>query len=104
MPRRNEAVAVRVLILVACMFAQGSYLAGFSPTAPAGIRMAKLDEVASGLATALDVPKRVEVVIVTRNDLIVSVEPLPVPEEGYRVVFEQRFFEQLNDEEIAAAL
>jgi hypothetical protein len=66
--------------------------------------MARLDEIASGLATALDVSRRVEVVVVTRNDLVVSVEPLSTPAEGYRVVFEQRFFERLNDDEIAAAL
>src|SRR6185295_11792286 len=77
---------------------------GFSPTTPAGVRMAHLDEVASGLATALDIPKRVEVVLVTRNDLVVSVEPLTAPDEGYRVVFDQRFFERLSNEEVAAAL
>jgi len=66
--------------------------------------MARLDGVASGLATALGVPGHVEVVVVTRNDLVVSVEPLSKPEDGYRVVFDQRFFERLDDDEIAAAL
>jgi len=68
------------------------------------MRTARLDDLASGLATALDVPRRVEVVVVPRNDLVVSVEPLRSPAVGYRVVFEQRFFDRLSDDEIAAAL
>jgi hypothetical protein len=104
MPKRTEAVALRVFLLLVCLCLQGSYLSAFSPAAPAVIRMARLDEIAAGLATALEVPKRVEVVVVTRNDLVVSVEPIPTPAEGYRVVFEQRFFDRLNDDEIAAAL
>jgi hypothetical protein len=104
MPKRTEAVALRVFLLIVCVGIQGSYLAGFSPAEPAVIRTARLDEIAAGLATALDVPKRVEVVVVLRNELVVSVEPLPTPSEGYRVVFEQRFFERLNDDEIAAAI
>jgi hypothetical protein len=104
MAKRTEAVSLRVLLLIACMGVQGSYLSGFSPKNPAGTRMTQLDDVASRLATSLDVLKRVEVLVVMRNDLVVSVEPLPGAGEGYRVVFDQRFFDQLTDEEIAAAL
>ena len=103
MSKRTEA-ALRVFVLVVCTCAQGSYLAGFSPTTPPGIRMARLDEVASGLAAALKVSGHVEVVVVMRNDLVVSVEPLAKPEDGYRVVFDQRFFDRLDNDEIAAAL
>jgi hypothetical protein len=102
MPDRSKAVAVRVLVLLLCMSVQGSTLTGFTPKA--GTRMPRLDEVASTLALALEVSRRVEVLVVTRNDLVVSVEPLLAPAEGYRVVFEQKFFDQLNDAEIAAAL
>jgi hypothetical protein len=103
MPKRTEAAAMRVLVLLLCLGAPGSYLAGSSPKASPGIRMAGLDAIASALAAALDLPKRVAVVVVSRNDLVVSVEPLPAG-EGYRVVFEQGFFERLNDDEIAAAI
>ena len=41
--------------------------------------------------------------IVPENDRIISVEPF-VNGEGYRVEFEAAFFEQLNEEEIVAAL
>lgn len=104
MPKRKKAVALRVVAFLVCMCAQGAYLAGFSPTTPPGIRLAHLAEVASGLAAELGVLRRVEVVVVTRNDLVVSVAPLPKAEEGYQVVFDERFFEKLNDEEIAAAI
>jgi hypothetical protein len=102
MPKRSGAVALRVFVLVVCVCVQGSYLAGFTPKA--GTRMPDLDEVASGLAVTLEVSRRVEVVVVPRNDLVVSVEPLLAPEQGYRVVFEQKFFDKLSDAEIAAAL
>jgi hypothetical protein len=104
MAKRTEAAALRVFVLLVCMGVQGSYLAGFSPTTPAGIRMPRLDDVASGLATTLEISRHVEVVVVQRNDLVVSVEPITAAEGGYRVVFDQRFFERLNDSEIAAAL
>jgi hypothetical protein len=104
MPKRTEAVALRVFLLIVCVWVQGATLAGFSPTEPAVVRSARLDEIAAGLATALDVPKRVEVVVVLRNELVVSVEPLPTPADGYRVVFDQRFFERLNEDEVAAAI
>src|SRR4029077_13636785 len=83
--------------------AQQSNLAAFSPTSPV-TRVAKLDQMATGLATALEVPKKVGVVLVARNDLIVSVAPLTPPDQGYRVVFEQGFFDRLSDEEVEAAL
>jgi len=101
MPVRSVAVAMRVLVLVVCMCVQASYSAGFTPK-PA-TRMPHLDEVASGFAATLKVARRVEVVVVPRNDLVVSVEPMN-PEEGYRVIFEQKFFDLLNDQEISAAL
>ena len=104
MPNRNRAAVQRAFLLIACMVAQGSYLAAFSPKAPVVTRIARLDEVASGLAKALDVPRHVEVIIVERNDLVVSVEPLPTAADGFRVVFEQRFYERLDEHEVAAAI
>jgi len=104
MPERTKAVAVRVLILVVCLFARGKYVEGFAPPPSPGMRVVRLGDVASELATALDVSRRVEVVLVPRNDLVVSVEPSPAPEAGYRITFEQQFFERLNDDEISAAL
>jgi hypothetical protein len=104
MPKRIEAVVLRVFLLMVYVCGQGTYLSGFSPTEPAVTRMIRLDEIAAGLATALDIPRRVEVIVVTQNDLVVSVEPLPTPTDGYRVVFDQRFFLRLNDDEIAAAI
>src|SRR5689334_13483228 len=104
MPKRTEAVALRVLVLVACLFFQASDAGAFSPKTPPGVRSPKLDEIASGIATTLSIGRRVEVLVVMRNDLVVSVEPLPVPDEGYRVVFDQRFFDRLNEDEINAAL
>jgi hypothetical protein len=75
----------------------------FSPKVPPLVRVARLEEVAAGLASALDVRKPVQVIVVPRNELVVSVEPLPGG-EGYRVVFEQRFFDRLDEEELTAAL
>jgi hypothetical protein len=78
-------------------------ISAFSPKTPTLVRVARLEEVAAGLATALDVRKPVQVVVVPRNELVVSVEPL-LAEDGYRVVFEQRFFDRLDEEELTAAL
>jgi hypothetical protein len=108
MPLWTRSVALRVLALVLvlalCVGSQRSYAAGFSPKSSPVTRMARLDDVATGFATALEMSKHVEVIVVPRNELVVSVEPLTAPESGYRVVFEQRFFDQLNDDEISAAL
>jgi hypothetical protein len=103
MPKGNLVGALRVLLLVVVVVVQGIELTAFTPKTT-GTRVARLDEVAGGLATAMGVPKRVEVVLVARNDLIVSVEPMLPPDDGYRVIFEQKFFDQLTDDEVSAAL
>ena len=104
MLKRTEAAALPVLVVLVCLFFPGAHLSGFSPTTPPGVRSPRLDEIASGIAATLDIARPVEVIVATRNDLVVSVEPLPVPDKGYRVIFDKRFFERLSDEEINAAL
>jgi len=73
----------------------------FSSSTP--VRNAKLEKIASGLAASLEMRKPVQVIVVPENDRIVSVEPF-LNGQGFRVEFEQAFFDQLNDEEIVAAL
>jgi hypothetical protein len=107
MSKRSNGAALRVFLCMVgfvCFVAPLSVGEAFSP--PIGtpaIRVARLEEVAASLATALDVHKPVQVVVVPRNDLVVSVEPL-TNGEGYRVVFEQRFFDRLDEDEVAAAI
>jgi hypothetical protein len=104
MPKNCKAAALRVFVLVVCLWAPGSVGEAFSPPGIATfVRVTRLEEVAAGLATSMDVHKPVQVVVVPRNDLIVSVEPL-AGADGYRVVFEQRFFDLLGEEELAAAI
>jgi hypothetical protein len=97
----EAAVLPGLVILAFVLCVPGSW--AFSPKLPPLVRVARLEEVATRLATALEVGKPVQVVVVPRNELIVSVEPLPA-DEGYRVVFEQRFFDRLDEEELTAAL
>jgi Zn-dependent protease with chaperone function len=102
MPKRIQAAVLPGLVLLAFFWCAPGMLA-FSPKLPPLVRVARLEEVAAGLATALEVRKPVQVVVVPRNDLVVSVEPL-LAGDGYRVVFEQRFFDRLDEEELTAAL
>lgn len=108
MSTRSAGAALRVLGCIACvwmvcLWAPGSVGEAFSPRGTTVVRMARLEEIAASLATALDVHKPVQVILVPRNDLVVSVEPL-TNDEGYRVIFEQRFFDLLDEDEVAAAI
>src|SRR5262245_23726651 len=104
MPGRTKAaVILRVLVAMLSFSMIGGNAAAFSRMTVA-TPATRLDTVAASLATALEMPKHVEVVLVLRNDLVVSVEPMPGAEEGYRVIFEERFFERLTEEEVAAAI
>ena len=47
--------------------------------------------------------KPIQVVVVPENDNVVSVEPF-VSGQGYRIEIERPFFDQLNEEEVVAAL
>jgi hypothetical protein len=101
-PSIIEAAVLPGLVILA-FFLCAPAMSAFSPKVPPPVRVAWLEEVAAGLAAALDVRKAVQVVVVPRNDLVISVEPLPAG-EGYCVVFEQRFFDRLDEEELTAAL
>jgi len=104
MKKSIEAAALRVFVFIALFLCTtGVQLQAFSSRADQPVRNTKLEKIAAKLAAILEMNKRVQVVIVPENDRVVSVEPF-VSGEGYRVEFERAFFEQLNEEEVTAAI
>ena len=104
MKKLTEAAALRVSVFLALLLCTaGVRLYAYSFRADQPVRNNKLEKIATELATTLEMHKRVQVVIVPENDRVVSVEPF-VSGEGYRVEIERAFFEQLNEEEVTAAL
>lgn len=103
MPKVSEA-ALRVRVFIALFLcATGVQLQAYSSKADQPIRNVKLEKIAAGLADALEIHKRIQVAIVPENDRVVSVEPF-LSGDGYRVEFERAFLDQLNEEELTAAL
>jgi len=104
MPKSMESAALRGSVLIALfMCATSLQLQAYSSKADQPVRNAKLEKIAAALAEALGMHKRVQVAIVPENDRVVSVEPF-LNGDGYRVEFERAFFDQLNEEELTAAL
>jgi len=104
MKKLTEAAVLRVFVVITLLLCStGVQLHASSSRADQPVRNTRLEKIATELATTLEMNKRVQVVIVPENDRVVSVEPF-VSGEGYRVEFEKAFFEQLNDEEVTAAL
>jgi len=104
MPQRLKAATLRVFVFITLLLcATVAQLNAHSSKTDQPVRNAKLEKIAEGLAKALEIHKRVQVAIVPENDRVVSVEPF-LSGEGYRVEFERAFFDQLNEEELTAAL
>jgi len=104
MPKLIESAAQRVFVFVAFFLCiPGVQAEGYAFGANQPVRNHKLEKIATGLAETLEMRTRLQVVIVPENDRIVSVEPF-LNGEGYRVEFEGAFFDQLNEEEVVAAL
>src|SRR5262249_16051678 len=95
---------LRRVIAAAFLLCLGLVQASGSPAEPAAFRVARLEETAQSLETAMGMHNRVRVLVVPENKLVISVEVLPAPEVGYQVVMERRFYEMLSDEEITAAI
>jgi len=103
MPKVGEAVR-RVRVFTALFLcATGAQLQAYSPKADQPVRNVKLEKIAAGLAETLKMHKRIQVAVVSENDRVVSVEPF-LSGDGYRVEFERAFLDQLNEEELTAAL
>jgi hypothetical protein len=104
MPKLIEVSAQRVFVFIALFLCTTGLRAetDSSRTVPI-VRNARLEKIAAGMVEALEIRKRVQVVIVPENDRIVSVEPF-LNGEGYRIEIEAAFFEKLDEEEVVAAL
>jgi hypothetical protein len=104
MPKLIGAAALRVFVCVVLFLcATGVQAEGVSSKGNQPVRNPRLEKIATGLAEALEIRKRVQVAIVPENDRIISVEPF-VSGEGYRVEIEGAFLNQLSDDEVIAAL
>ena len=64
----------------------------------------RLTEIVRDLCTRLHIDDLVESHIDENNDRLVSSEPLPGAIHGYRISFDRRFLETLDEEEITAAI
>ncbi len=77
MSRLFEAAALRVFVFVAlfgCVDSVPAMANSSHPDAPL-VRNARLEKIAAGLTTALEIHKQVQVVIVPKNDRVVSWSP-----------------------------
>jgi len=63
-----------------------------------------LTEIVRSLCSRLQLDVTIEIRIDENNDKMVSTEPLSSVARGYRISFDRRFLETLNDDEIAGAI
>lgn len=105
MLKRIEAAVVRPLVFLALVLCTPGMqvVEAYPSDENLPVRNVRLEKIATGLASALELRKPIQVAIVPRNDNIVSVDPF-LSGEGYRIEFERQFFDALDDEEITAAL
>jgi predicted Zn-dependent protease len=99
-----KAATVRAfacLALLLCATGVQAESNGSGATRP--VRDVRLEKIAAELSAALEMRKTIQVAIVPTNERVVSVEPF-VSGEGYRVEIERAFLDQLDEEEIVAAL
>jgi hypothetical protein len=63
----------------------------------------KLQAIAAQRARLLGIPQDIRVVVVPYNKMVISVEP-DTEFRGYRVLIDQKFMEQLDDDDVVAAI
>ena len=63
----------------------------------------KLQEIAAQHAFLLGIPQHVRVVVVPNNKMVISVER-DSGTDGYRLIIDQKFMEQLDDDDVVTAI
>ena len=100
MTRRKTAVAWTILLYYVLI---GTGHAGPRPT-KAKLDLSQLQALASALASRLGLHQSVRVVVVEKNEFVISVEPIPGEDETYRLLVERAFLDALDDDDTAAAI
>jgi hypothetical protein len=103
----SKSIALRRVLLIGCLMMSGPATAANSTDSHAiALRdgSARVQGFVDEFHQRLDLRAQVRISIVAENPLLVSVAPPVTPGAAYTIAIEQRFLDQLNDEDLRAVV